>query len=157
MNGGGDRLAGQQHNDILSVQPDSDEEKQRVVDELKRRGNAAFKVRSLREAETLYSRALELQPKTAALWGNRSMARLGMGKAKEAASDAREAIKVDAAWPKGYYRLGQAQARLKEFADAVESFEKVLELEPKNKPAKAEIEKCKVSWNALNVVASDNA
>lgn len=139
-----DRLAGQQHNDILSVQPDSDEEKQHVVDELKRRGNAAFKVGSLREAETLYSRALEHLPTVAALWGNRSMTRLGMGKAEEAAGDAREAIKVDGAWPKGYYRLGQALFRLKQFEEAAQSFEKVLQLEPKNKPAQTEIAKCKV-------------
>mmetsp|Transcript_36348 Transcript_36348/g.45441 ORF Transcript_36348/g.45441 Transcript_36348/m.45441 type:complete len:138 (-) Transcript_36348:60-473(-) len=113
MNQGGGRLAGAQHNDVLTVEPQTDDERERLVEEIKRRGNAAFKVRSLPEAVMLYSRAIELHPKMIALWSNRSMAQAGMGKFKEAKEDAEECIKLDEGWAKGYYRKAQACSGLK--------------------------------------------
>lgn len=77
------------------------------------------------------------------------MTRLQMGKAEEAASDAREAIKADESWAKGYFRLGQALFRLKNYEEAIASFEKILLLEPNNKAPSQEIEKCKVQLKTL--------
>eukprot|EP00510_Aplanochytrium_minuta_P009052 CAMPEP_0184057032 /NCGR_PEP_ID=MMETSP0956-20121227/8182_1 /TAXON_ID=627963 /ORGANISM="Aplanochytrium sp, Strain PBS07" /LENGTH=393 /DNA_ID=CAMNT_0026351273 /DNA_START=151 /DNA_END=1329 /DNA_ORIENTATION=- len=144
MNSSGDRLAGAAHNDVLNVDPKTDDERARLVDEIKRRGNAAFKVRSLPEAITLYSRAIELAPMTVALWGNRSMAQAKMGKFKEALTDAEKCIVLDPSWAKGYYRKAQACSGLEDFDSAQNSYEKVLELDPKNKAALKELETVKL-------------
>ena len=41
MNNGG-RLAGRQHNDVLSVEPEDEEQRIKLIDEMKRRGNAGI-------------------------------------------------------------------------------------------------------------------
>mmetsp|Transcript_15098 Transcript_15098/g.17103 ORF Transcript_15098/g.17103 Transcript_15098/m.17103 type:complete len:408 (-) Transcript_15098:1112-2335(-) len=140
MNQGGGRLAGAQHNDVLTVEPQTDDERERLVEEIKRRGNAAFKVRSLPEAVMLYSRAIELHPKMIALWSNRSMAQAGMGKFKEAKEDAEECIKLDEGWAKGYYRKAQACSGLKDFEAAINCYENVLKIEPNNTAAARELQ-----------------
>ena len=50
---------------------------------------------------------------------------------------------LDPTYVKAYHRRANARAQLKRFAEAVQDFDKVLELEPKNKTAKAELEKLK--------------
>mmetsp|Transcript_18371 Transcript_18371/g.36100 ORF Transcript_18371/g.36100 Transcript_18371/m.36100 type:complete len:423 (+) Transcript_18371:280-1548(+) len=131
--------ASNQHNDVLNASPDSEEARQRLVDELKRRGNAAFSAKSLPEAEVLYSKAIEHDPKAFALFGNRSMVRLMMGRFAEALEDAESAIAIDASWSKGWYRAGKAEVGLDKLDEATKRFEKVLELEPGNKAAEQEI------------------
>ena len=53
------------HGDVLSATPEGPEEVARLVEELKSRGNAAFKARQLPVAETLYSKAIEHDPSNA--------------------------------------------------------------------------------------------
>lgn len=50
---------------------------------------------------------------------------------------------LDPTYVKAYHRRANARVQLKRFAEAVQDFDKVLELEPKNKTAKAELEKLK--------------
>ena len=50
---------------------------------------------------------------------------------------------LDPTYVKAYHRRANARAQLKRFSEAVQDFDKVLELEPKNKTAKAELEKLK--------------
>ena len=83
------------HSDVMNARPESDESKQRLVDELKRRGNMAFKAvrffrffrfrfvdvnrtlntintqKSMEEARQLYSKAIHHNGKIVALYGNR--------------------------------------------------------------------------------------
>ena len=47
------------HSDVLRVEPSSEEEKVKLVAEIKERGNNAFKTRRMEEADILYSRAIE--------------------------------------------------------------------------------------------------
>ena len=51
------------HSDILHVSPDTEEKKEQLLNELKSRGNHAFSSKSFEEAEVLYSRSIELNPK----------------------------------------------------------------------------------------------
>mmetsp|Transcript_14577 Transcript_14577/g.41374 ORF Transcript_14577/g.41374 Transcript_14577/m.41374 type:complete len:428 (-) Transcript_14577:169-1452(-) len=134
-------FAGNQHNDVLSAKPDSEEARVRLVEELKRRGNAAFKFQSFPEAEVLYAKAIEHDGNNAALFGNRSMTRASMGRFQEALEDANAAIGVDPSWVKGYYRKAMAELGLKKFAEAETSFKRVLELDASNKAAKTELAK----------------
>mmetsp|Transcript_8677 Transcript_8677/g.13699 ORF Transcript_8677/g.13699 Transcript_8677/m.13699 type:complete len:429 (+) Transcript_8677:69-1355(+) len=130
---------GNQHNDVLRAVPDSEDAKLRLVEELKRRGNAAFKLGSMPEAEALYSKAIEHNGNMAALYGNRSMTRCKMGMFKEALEDGKMAVKTDDKWPKGYFRCAEAEIGLNRFDDATSSLRSCLELEPANKAAKKEL------------------
>mmetsp|Transcript_13450 Transcript_13450/g.23933 ORF Transcript_13450/g.23933 Transcript_13450/m.23933 type:complete len:431 (+) Transcript_13450:177-1469(+) len=141
MNGAGAFFAGNQHNDVLFAKPDGAEAVARLVEELKRRGNAAVKFESFPEAEALYSKAIEHDSKNVALYGNRAMVRGSMGRFKEALEDAEAAIAVNPEWVKGYYRKATSLAGLKRFDEAKAAFEEVLNLDPKNKAAKAELDK----------------
>ena len=75
---------------MLESEPEDDEAKARLVEELKARAKREFAQKYMPAAERLWSRALELAP-DATLHANRSAARLTQGKAEAALEDARAA------------------------------------------------------------------
>lgn len=123
------------HSDIMNAQPETPEEKQRLVAEIKSRANFSFKNKSLEEAEALYTHALTHVPNDVVLLGNRSAARCAMGKLDLALEDALECIELNPAWVKGFFRKGQALKAMKRFGEAFLAFQHVVELEPSNKSA----------------------
>lgn len=129
------------HGDVLSAEPSNEESRIKLSEELRRRGNAAFKSKSFPEACLLYSRGLELCPTDAVLYANRSAARAGMGEFKLALEDAQEAVKIKGDWAKGYFRVGKAFAGLKDWKRAHEAYVAALRIEPSNSAAKKEAEK----------------
>jgi len=133
-------LAGAQHNDVLNAVPADKDHKERLVDELKRRGNAAFKAKSMREAEILYTKAIEHQPETATLWANRSAARFAMNHLQDSLYDAQEAVRLDPTWSKAYFRVGKAAVELLNYTQAVEAFHQAVKLDPQNKTIQKELE-----------------
>ena len=83
---------GRAHGDILSrVDSTTEEDKEKVVAELKSRGNAAFKSKRPEEAHLLYSAALHIDDQNWAIFGNRSAVNEMMGKGEEALEDANSA------------------------------------------------------------------
>jgi len=139
------------HSDVLNASPDTPEARASLVEELKSRGNAAFKSGQMDVAEVLYSKAIEHDPTIPALFGNRSMVRTNMGKFDPAAEDADKAIDLDPSWSKGYFRRGKALHGMRLYADAVVAFEKALELEPSNKVLSKEISASKKAAEAKEV------
>lgn len=135
------------HADILAAEPTTDEEKKKVVAELKSRGNAAFKQKRCEEAHFLYSAALDIDDTTFdtsyAIFGNRSAVNEMMGKGKQALEDANSALVVHPTWAKGFFRKGKALACLKRYRASTEAFEAALELEPKSKMLKKSLDKAK--------------
>lgn len=129
----GDSYAFNAHGDVLNATPNDPEEKARLVDELKTRGNAAFKARQLPVADTLYSKALEHDPSSHAIYGNRSMTRLSMGKFEEALEDADAAIKANESWAKGHFRRAKALGALDRYDEALAAIKRAVELDPKDK------------------------
>jgi tetratricopeptide (TPR) repeat protein len=128
------------HSDVLvGPAPADEQELVRLVEELKRRGNAAFQQKALEEAEALYSRAIEVNAGRDPLrnqhifLANRSAARCAMGKAAPALEDAEACVALDAAYAKGYFRQAQALSALKRFKEAQDVLERARELEPSNK------------------------
>eukprot|EP01047_Picozoa_sp_COSAG01_P037253 COSAG01_NODE_2950_length_6804_cov_89.553318_3_plen_165_part_00 len=111
---------------LLEEEPSDDAQRGRLVAELKARGNGAFKAKSMREALVLYNRAIELSPEVAALRGNSSMVRLALGEFEQALADAEEAIRIDGAWNKGYYRKALALEKLGRFGDAAWAMEEAI-------------------------------
>jgi hypothetical protein len=120
------------HADVLDATPESDEDKVRLVDELKERGNLAVKAKRWEESDCLYSKAIELGP-THALYSNRSMARLNLKKYADAATDADECIQLDPGFAKGYYRKAQACEKLRDWGPAYDAYKGCLERTKKGK------------------------
>lgn len=130
------------HGDVLNATADGPEERERLVTELKTRGNAAFKVRQLPTADILYSKALEHEPKAHAIFGNRSMTRLSMGQFEEALADANAAIAISEDWPKGHFRRAKALTALDRHAAALDAIRRAVELAPDDKSLKKEEAAC---------------
>lgn len=74
----------------------------------KEAGNIKFAQGCFAEAEKLYSQAIDSDPIAAALWSNRALARLKLGRASDAFSDAQRCIQIDPAFTKGYHRKALA-------------------------------------------------
>ncbi|KAK3239273.1 hypothetical protein CYMTET_50790 [Cymbomonas tetramitiformis] len=68
----------------------------------------------------------------AVMHSNRSAACLGMGAVEEAAREARLCTQQNAAWSKGYARLGEALLALGQWDNAVDALKDGLELDPHN-------------------------
>jgi tetratricopeptide (TPR) repeat protein len=130
-----------QHFDVLNARPDTEGEKISLIEELKQRGNAAFKRGAMDEAEILFGKAIEHDGnKTATLLGNRAAARIAMKKYDLALEDAEAAVKADEKWAKGWFRKGQALSGLGDFQQAKLAFEKTIELDPNNKDGLKQVE-----------------
>ncbi|GMF58498.1 unnamed protein product [Phytophthora fragariaefolia] len=99
------------------------------AEELRQAGNEAFKSRQFREAEALYSRALELQSCNRLLLGNRSAAFHQLGDFPAALQDAERAIALAPSWPKAHLRKAAACESLQRWDEAVQAYEQVLALE----------------------------
>ena len=56
------------HSDVMNAKPDTEEEKERLVEEIKSRGNFSFKAKSFEEAEVLYTQALVHFPQLVVGW-----------------------------------------------------------------------------------------
>ena len=140
---GGSGHALSMHRDVMEADPSDESSKAALVDELKSRGNAAFKAKRLPEAEALYSRALDHAPTMHTLYGNRSMVRLSLGKVDEALIDANKAVEIDESWGKGYFRQAQALTKLERFNAAARAFERASELAPSDKKLLAQLEKAR--------------
>lgn len=127
------------HSDVLSATPSSEEEKQRLVEELKSRAKNSLKVRNYPEAIALYSKGIELLPGNAILFANRSMCHLSMGVGQEALNDASKAIELDGTYAKAYYRLASAQEFLKSYSAAIDTLKAGLRLVPEDKEMLAKL------------------
>jgi len=145
MHDGGAGRAMRMHGDVLDAKPTDDESKEKLIAELKTRGNAAFKIGNFPEADALYSKALEVDTTLHVFYGNRSAVRLRMNKHKEALADAESAIAANGEWAKGYFRKGQALTAMKQHSDAYQAFLKVLEIDPKNVGGLKESKKAKIA------------
>ena len=129
------------HNDVLTAEPGDDEERAKIVAELKSRGNAAFKARRPEEALLLYSRALEHDANNHAVLGNRSAVNEMLGRGEDALSDAEAAIASKPDWAKGFFRKANALRILKRHRESTAAFRAALELEPSSKMLKQSVAK----------------
>jgi len=141
---------GNAHADVLEAKPATAEAKAALLAEIKERAKKCFVGGQMPVCEVLYSKALELAPE-AAVHANRSAVRLALGRHADAVVDAKAAISLDAAYAKGYYRLGQASEKVLDFAAAVAAYVAGQALEPALKvwPAAAAKAQAKLDASAL--------
>lgn len=66
------------------------------------------------------------------IFSNRSLCNYKIGKYEEALNDAKECVKLNSKWSKGWGRLGTALYYLKKYNESLIAFNKALELENNN-------------------------
>ena len=137
------------HSDVLDAAvPEDAPGKERLLTELKNRGKAAVAAGQWPDARRLYEKGLQccLEKDTnqkAILYSNLSLVEGKMNQWSEARHAANNAVQFDAAYTKGWWRLGQAHAALQNFDEAVKSLEEATKLEPLNKALQKELTKQK--------------
>ena len=107
-----------------------------VVDDLKTKGNSAFKSQDYSEALICYSAAIDEAEKggdsepalQAALFSNRAAALLACHQNEAALADAQRAIAHRPAWPKPYLRAARALLALDRAGAAREMLKKAITL-----------------------------
>jgi len=137
------------HEDDAETSEDESEEEEAMEDERlrqqaveeKERGNQFFKAGKYDQAIEKYTAGIQCDPMNAMIPANRAMALLKKEQYGAAERDTSMAISIDKTYIKAYQRRASARIGLGKLEEAIEDFNKVLELEPPNKAAKAEKEK----------------
>mmetsp|Transcript_15631 Transcript_15631/g.29082 ORF Transcript_15631/g.29082 Transcript_15631/m.29082 type:complete len:430 (+) Transcript_15631:57-1346(+) len=132
------------HRDVLEANPETDDSKARLVEELQSRGRAAVGAKSWMDAKLLYEKALTISNdanKKAVLNSNLSLVEKNMGLFEGARKAAEAATEADPTYVKGWWRLGQALISLHQPKEALEALNKAKFLDPANKALIKEVEK----------------
>jgi len=103
-------------------------EQKAAANKRKLEGNSALASGRVGDAIQAYSAAIALNPFDAVFWTNRAAAQANLSNWEQARTDAEQAVKLDANYPKAHYRLGQALLNLNRAEEAVSSFERAIEL-----------------------------
>ncbi|XP_041436476.1 small glutamine-rich tetratricopeptide repeat-containing protein beta isoform X2 [Xenopus laevis] len=102
------------------------------AEQLKDEGNAFMKEQNYDAAVDCYSQAIELDPSNAVYYCNRAAAQSQRGKHSESVRDCEKAISIDAKYSKAYGRMGRALVAMSRYKEAIESYQKALDLDPQN-------------------------
>lgn len=105
-----------------------------LAEEEKELGNIAFAAKRYDEAIAHYTKAIKLDHKNHILYSNRSASYIGKHKFHEATRDAKECIRLDPSFIKGYYRLATAQTQLNKYHNALTTIQHALQIDPKKLP-----------------------
>jgi len=137
---------GSLHSDVLNAVPNTNEEKSRLVDELRSRAKGSISSKNYPEAIQLYTKALEIIPTDdkngiAILHGNISMCYLGMSKVNDAIKSANDSIKNDNQYVKAYYRKAMAYINQKDYNQAKEALLDGLKIKPDDKEIITQLDK----------------
>jgi len=105
----------------------------------KDKGNAFFKSGNYDSAINSYTTGIQLDPENPLLAANRAMAFLKKEQYQSAENDCTLCLSIDPTYVKAYLRRGTARKNLNKISLAKADFSKVLEFEPDNKQAHAEL------------------
>ncbi|XP_032898292.1 tetratricopeptide repeat protein 31 [Amblyraja radiata] len=107
--------------------------------ELAVQGNSMANTGRYEEAVALFTEAIKHDPKEYRLFGNRSYCYERLQQYSRALSDAHTALTLNPSWPKGYFRKARALAGVKKYAEAIEAFQQVLEIDDSCEDAEFEL------------------
>ena len=97
-----------------------------------RLGNQAYAGNDFSKAVDLYSRAIQKDPQNHVYFSNRSASYGGLDQWDKARDDAKECIRLDPSFVKGYYRLASAQIALQDHDAALATIRQGLAVDPNN-------------------------
>uniref|UniRef100_A0A8C4Z6L3 RNA polymerase II-associated protein 3 n=1 Tax=Gadus morhua TaxID=8049 RepID=A0A8C4Z6L3_GADMO len=107
------------------------------------RGNALFREGKYDDAVECYTRGMSADPYNPVLPTNRASCFHRLKKFSVAESDCNLAIALDSNYFKAFARRGAARFALEKYDSALEDYETVLKLDPRNADAKTEVNKIK--------------
>jgi tetratricopeptide (TPR) repeat protein len=96
----------------------------------KREGNEHFQNGDFACAYECYTRAIQYDPRDAALYCNRATASARLERPADALLDARIAIKLRPAWSKAYFRAAEALEKVEDMTAAAAFYSEALRLDP---------------------------
>jgi len=138
---GQSELAKKSLQEALRMDPDNNRlklalKKINKQEDLKERGNIAFKNGKLDEAIRIYTEAVELDPfnknLNAILYANRAAANLKLKKLQDALRDCNKAIELNDKYIKAYTRRGEIRMDMGDYEEAVRDFQQIRQLDPSN-------------------------
>lgn len=100
----------------------------------RRLGNEAFASKDFQKAIEHYTKAIQLDSKNHVFFSNRSASYAGLKEWGKAVEDAKDCIRLDPQFVKGYYRLATAQLELEEFDLAQSTIKQGLAADANNAP-----------------------
>uniref|UniRef100_A0A6P7FCA3 RNA polymerase II-associated protein 3-like n=1 Tax=Diabrotica virgifera virgifera TaxID=50390 RepID=A0A6P7FCA3_DIAVI len=125
----------------------TDECNDNMIDEsivAKEKGNQFVKSQKWEEAIKCYTKAIKCYSYDPIFYANRALCYLKLNKFEECEKDCDLSIKLDDTYVKAYQRRAASRIKLSKFEHAEVDLKKVLILEPKNKEAKAELDKLSI-------------
>mmetsp|Transcript_14997 Transcript_14997/g.22837 ORF Transcript_14997/g.22837 Transcript_14997/m.22837 type:complete len:271 (+) Transcript_14997:39-851(+) len=102
------------------------------AEDWKAEGNTAFAAKKFTEAIGHYSEAIKLDAKNHIFFSNRSASYAGVCEYAKAIADAKECIRLNPSFAKGYHRLATAQMELKDWDGASATIRQGLEIDKEN-------------------------
>ena len=112
-------------------------------DELKQKGNASFASGDFKNAISLFSLALDVDPSSHILLSNRSAAHASLKDYKSGLADAQRCTELSPHWAKGYSRLGACHWGLSQWVLCASAYSKGLQIEPGNEAMKKGLEEAR--------------
>jgi len=103
-----------------------------TAEEFKEAGNKAFSAKNYDEAIKCYTDAIKLDKTNHVFFSNRSASYAGKRKWDEAISDAKECIRLNPSFIKGYYRLSNALIEKDDLENATSAIKQGLNVDPDN-------------------------
>eukprot|EP00878_Enallax_costatus_P024923 GHUV01026627.1.p1 GENE.GHUV01026627.1~~GHUV01026627.1.p1 ORF type:complete len:303 (+),score=121.29 GHUV01026627.1:33-941(+) len=104
-------------------------------------GNKAFADKDYQTAAKHFTTCIELDPKNAVYYSNRSAAAANLSRFEDALNDALTVIKLKPGWVKGHARAAAAYMGLQLYSEAKEAYEKAVKLEPDDQALQRELNK----------------
>ena len=114
----------------------------------KEQGTEAFKKKDYATAIEMYSKAIEEAPTDHTILGNRAAAYHQSGEYEKAITDAEKCIEVKPDWSKGYQRKAMALQAQQKLDEAIEFYEKGVEIDPANAQCKQMLDKAKAEQSS---------
>ncbi|KAK3241402.1 hypothetical protein CYMTET_48830 [Cymbomonas tetramitiformis] len=103
-----------------------------LAQENKTKGIVAFSAGQYMEAVKYFTQAINHNPKDHVFYYNRSACYASLDKYKEASADALQCTTIAPGWAKGYFRLGLAYFKMKEYNKALKAYETGVSIDPSN-------------------------
>ncbi|KAN0016406.1 hypothetical protein ACTFIU_006373 [Dictyostelium citrinum] len=110
-----------------------------IAEKLKNEGNARLNEGKHQEALSCYNKAILYDNTNAIYFANRAATYSALQNFEKSIEDCLEAIKRNPNYGKAYTRMGSAYTSLGKFPEAMEAYNKAIELEPNNETFKASL------------------
>ncbi|CAN8294041.1 unnamed protein product [Cochlearia groenlandica] len=122
----------------------------KIGDEEREKGNEFFKEQKYPEAITHYAEAIKRNPKDPKAYSNRAACYTKLGAMPEGLKDAEKCIELDPTFSKGYSRKAAVQFFMKEYDNAMETYQEGLKLDPNNQELLDGVRRCVQQINKGN-------